>query len=78
MAMEAVIRELQDTMAVMAHVQARQAAALKDQAEWLEGQQARVKEHEQRLERHDRIMAEFDDKMNGLIAIVDGMIRGKQ
>jgi hypothetical protein len=82
MAMEAVIRELQDTMAVMAHIQARQAAALKDQAEWLEGQQTRMKEqdrrvgeHDRQMERHDRLMAEFDDKLNGLISIVKGGFR---
>src|SRR5436305_12095951 len=85
MDMEAVIRQLQDTMVVLAHVSERNAAGLKDHAEWLAGQQMRLKEHElwqekhnRSMEEHDRKMAEFDDKLNGLIAIVDGMIRGKQ
>jgi len=85
MDMEAVIRQLQETMVVMAYVQERNSAGLKDHAEWLAGQQMRLKEHEQWLAdhkqamaEHDRKMIEFDDKLNALIVIVDGMIRGKQ
>jgi hypothetical protein len=76
--MEAVIRELQDTMTVVANVQARQAAALKDMAEWLAGQDKRQLEHQRWLESHERAMAEFDEKLNALIPIVDSLIRGKQ
>ncbi len=104
--MEAVIRQLQDTMVVLAAVEERNSAGLKDHTEWLEGQQMRLKDHERfiiehertmaeherfiithertmaehalAMKEHDRRMAEFDDKLNGLIAIVDGMIRGKQ
>ena len=78
MDMEAVIRQLQDTMVVMAEIQRRQAAVLKDQAEWIAGQEMRTKEIERQEARHAQKMAEFDDKLNALIPIVDAMIRGKQ
>jgi len=85
MDMEAVIRQLQDTMVVLAAVEERNKEGLRDHAEWLAGQQMRLKDHEQRLKEHEqwqdehkRAMAEFDGKLNALITIVDGMIRGKQ
>jgi hypothetical protein len=83
--MEAVVRQLQDTMVVLAAVEERNKEGLKDHAEWLAGQQMRLKEHELRLKEHEkwkndheRAMAEFDEKLNALIVVVDGIIRGKQ
>jgi hypothetical protein len=85
MEIDAVIRQLRDTDAVVANVQSRQAAALEDKAEWQANQDKRQLEFERRVDEHDRwwvrhtqAMAEFDDKPNGVIAIVDDMIRGKQ
>ena len=76
--MTAVIRQLQDSMTVMAGIEARQAEALKGQAEWLEGHQKRLAEHDRFVAEHQHLMKEMDGKLNALIAIVDGMIRGKQ
>jgi hypothetical protein len=65
MDMEQAIKQLQDTVIVMAGLQARQAAALKDQSEWLE-------QHHKFVVKHERVMAEIEDKLNGLIGYVDG------
>jgi len=78
MDMQAAIKELQETAIVMSGIQARQAAALKDQAVWLEGHEKRMREHEERmqrikrnLERIDLNLAEATDKLNALINIID-------
>ena len=66
MDMEAVIRRLQDTMVVMAEVEQRTAAGLKEQTEWLAGQPRRRRQHEEWLANDRRAMAEFDRKMEAL------------
>jgi hypothetical protein len=65
MDMEQAIRELQDTVIVMAGIQARQAEVLKGQSQWLE-------QHQAFLARHQQVMAEIEDKLNGLNGYVDG------
>jgi len=70
MDMQAAIKELQETAIVMSGIQARQAEVLKVHGEWLE-------QNERWMTRHREAMAEFDDKLNGLIGIVDGLIRGR-
>ncbi len=76
--MQAAIKELQETAIVMSGIQARQAAALKDQAEWLEQHEKRMRRHEEWQEQHEKTMrhiemnlAEATDKLNALINIVD-------
>ncbi|HTS51159.1 MAG TPA: hypothetical protein VMH05_24600 [Bryobacteraceae bacterium] len=83
--MEGAIKQLQETAIVMAGLQARQAEVLKDHGEWLEQQQRAMARHEAWLEqqqraiaRHDVVMAEIDDKLNGLIAVVDDLVRHRK
>jgi len=52
----------------MAGIQARQAEVLKGHSQWLE-------ENDRAFARHREMMAEMDDKLNGVIAILDDMIR---
>ena len=66
--MQAAIKELQETAIVMSGIQARQAAALKDQAEWLDGHEKRLREHDELLKRIELNLAEATDKLNALIA----------
>jgi hypothetical protein len=89
MDMEAVIRQLQDTATVMAGIQARQAAALKEHSIWLEEHEKSMTEHRLRMERIEANLAdgaekmkhietnlvEATDKLNGLISFVDDMTR---
>jgi len=65
MDMEQVIKQLQDTATVMAGIQARQAEVLKGHSQWLE-------EHHTFIRRHQQVMAEIEDKLNGLIGYIDG------
>jgi len=56
--MQAAIKELQDTVIVMAHIEKRQSEVLKDLVEF--------------RSRTERNLAEITDKLNGLIGYVDG------
>jgi hypothetical protein len=56
--MQAAIKELQDAVIVMAHIEKRQSEVLKDLVEF------RI--------RTEQNMAEITDKLNGLIGYVDG------
>ena len=63
--MQAAIKELQDAVVVMAHIEKRQSEVLKDLAEFRilsEKNQARIETN----------LAEITDKFNGLIGYVDG------
>lgn len=80
--MQAVIKQLQATDIVMAGIQARQAEALKSHGEWLERNELwmtrhreAVAKHDEAVARHDLMMAEIEDKLNGLIAVVDDLVR---
>ena len=66
--MQDAIKSLQETATVMAGIQARQAVALKDSANWLE-------QHEKRLQRLETSSAEANEKLNALISIVDDLVR---
>ena len=78
MDMEGAIKQLQETAIVMAGLQARQAEVLKGHGEWLEQQQRAIARHEAWLTRHEVVMAEIDDKLNGLIAVVDDLVRHRK
>ena len=78
MDMQAAIKQLQETAIVMAGIQARQAEAIKDHAEWLQAHDramleldARMVRHERNLDRIELGLAEATDKLNALIDIVD-------
>jgi hypothetical protein len=72
MDMEQVLKQLQDTVTVMAGIQARQTEALKGQSEWLAVHNASIARHEAFIAKHEQTMAEIEDKLNGLIGYVDG------
>jgi hypothetical protein len=75
MDMEGAIKQLQETAIVVAGIQARQAEVLKGHSEWLEEQAQSMAKHERWLARHNEVMAEIDDKLNGLIGYVEGLRR---
>jgi hypothetical protein len=90
--MQAVIRQLQDTDIVMAGIRARQAEVLKSHGEWLEQNELwmtrhreAVAKHEVMMAKHDDVMAkhdltmiEIEDKLNGLIGVVDDLVRNRK
>ena len=78
MDMEGAIKQLQETAIVMAGIQARQAEVLKSHGEWLESQAEAWKRHEAWLARHEVVMSEIDDKLNGLIVVVDDLVRHRK
>ena len=60
--LEAARREMEDALVVMAHLESKAAA--------------RIKEHAQFISDHQTAMLEFDGKLNALIAIVGRMQGG--
>jgi hypothetical protein len=67
--MQAAIKELQDAMVVMAHIEKRQSEILKVHTE-------RLAESEEFRRRTDQNLAEITDKLNGLIGYVAGQHPG--
>ena len=67
--MRAAIKELQDTMVVMAHIEKTQSEHIRDLVEF------RVQSENFRL-RTEQNMAEITDKLNGLIGYVAGQRPG--
>jgi cell division septum initiation protein DivIVA len=64
------IRQLQDTVVVMAEIQRRQAAVQKLQAEGMEL-------HEKRMAYVDMRLAEITDQLDGLIGFMGGYFKGQ-
>jgi hypothetical protein len=83
MSMEAVIKDIQDTLTVMAELERRQSRMLRDHSERLvslEEQIAEDRRESAKLQREsaefqkrtDQNLAEITDKLNGLIGYVGG------
>jgi hypothetical protein len=66
MDMEAVIRQLQDTMVVISAAEQLTAAGLKEHAEWTADQPRRYRKHQQWVANHQRAMAKFDKTLKTL------------
>ena len=69
------LKELQETAIVMSGIQSRQAAVLKDHAEWLQA-------HDRAMARHDKEMAEarergreLDERIDKLVSATGEMLR---
>ena len=69
--LEAARKELEDSFIVMAHLETKAAARVREHAEFIAGQEAAMKLHTQK-------MNEFDDKLNALIDIVSRMQGGME
>jgi len=69
---DATIRQVQDTMTVMAGIQARQAEVLRGYGEWLEEHTIALRKSDERMNRLEIAIAGIGDKLNALIGVVDG------
>ena len=73
---EGAIKQLQDTLIVVAAIQERQAKVQRLQAEELDALRTMLIEglklHEEANRKFDEKMAEIEDKLNGLIGYMDG------
>jgi hypothetical protein len=70
--MQAAIKELQDTVIVMAHIEKRQSEVRKDLMEFRSRTERNLAEIPEFQSRTERNLAEITDKLNGLIGYVDG------
>jgi hypothetical protein len=51
---------------------------LKSHGEWLEQNELWMTKHREAVARHDLMMAEIEDKLNGLIGVVDDLVRNRK
>lgn len=74
MNMDAVIKEIQDTLTVMVEIERRQSSTLREHNERIMALEQQTAEHYLRSakyqERTDQNLAEITDKLNGLIGYV--------
>ena len=70
---EQAIKELQDNLIVIAEIERRQSAMLREHAEILHQQNLHQAELLEYRRRTDQNLAEITDKLNGLIGYVDGL-----
>jgi septal ring factor EnvC (AmiA/AmiB activator) len=66
-ALERARRELEDSLTVMAQLEARLSRVVRQQAEWLEQHDAEIVESKARLKHIEIGLAEASDKLNALI-----------
>jgi len=67
--LEAARKEMEDALIVMAHLETRSSARIKEHAEF-------IARHEEFVAYHEQIIREIDDKLNALIAVVSKMQGG--
>ena len=72
MNLDAAVKELQDAMTVMAHLEKRQSEMLREHAEFISQHDQRLAEISAFQRRTDQNLAEITDKLNGLIGYIDG------
>jgi hypothetical protein len=70
---EEAIKDLQDTLVVMAEMERRQSVMLREHAEMLRNHAEMLRDTSEFRRRTDQNLAEITDKLNGLIGYVDGM-----
>jgi hypothetical protein len=75
--MEEAIKELQDAMVVMAHLEKRQPEILKQHARMIETHDAYLQELHEFRRRTDQNLAEITDKLNGLIGYVENLSKNR-
>jgi hypothetical protein len=68
--LEAARKEIEDTIVVMAHLESKAGARMKEHAELIAQHHALLASHAVFVAKHDIAMQEFDGKLNALIHII--------
>ena len=76
--LEAARKEMEDALVVMAHLESKSAARIKEHAEFVSEHEATLRSHSRFITSHAEAMSEFDDKLNALIEIVGRMQGGME
>jgi hypothetical protein len=81
--LEAARKDMEDTMIVMAHLESKAGARIKEHAEFIADHEDAMRRHDKAItsldaytEAHRISMQEFDEKLNALIEIVGRMQGG--
>lgn len=73
---QAILKDLRETLVVVAEIQRRQAEVQKLRAQEIDAMLVRMKEHEDRMARIEQSLEEAGDKLNGLIGYLDDRDHG--
>ncbi len=73
--LEAARKELEDSLVVMAHLEARQSQMIKGQAEYLIEHEARLKQAEQQAAEQRRLNIDVDKRIADLVSAIGLLIR---
>jgi hypothetical protein len=69
--------EMMDVLGLTVEGERRLATRMERSEEWRQEHEQLHQQHEQRMREIDATLLEIGEKLNGLIGIVDGFIRGK-
>lgn len=73
--MQQVLRDVQDTLAVVAAIQQRQAALLKDHAEWLAAHDQAILDHEREMREMREHGRQIDERLDRLVSAMGEWMR---
>ncbi len=76
--LEAARREIEDAFIVMAHLETKAAARVKEHAEFVAEHEALVLSHAAFVAKHDQAIQEMDEKLYALIDVVGRMQGGME
>ena len=72
--LEAARKEIEDSLVVMAHLEARQSKMLKEQAEYMEEHEARLKQAEQQAAEQRLLNVDTDKRIADLVSAIGVLI----
>jgi len=67
-------KEIDDALAVMGGLQARQ-GRVREHAEWLESHQRAMQKHQEWLQAHERAMEQLDERIGSLVSAIGEFLR---
>ena len=72
--LEAARKEIEDSLVVMAHLEARQTQMIKDQAEYLVAHEARLKQAERQSAEQRTLNADVDRRIADIVSAIGALI----
>jgi chromosome segregation ATPase len=72
--LEAARKEMEDTLVVMAHLEAKAAARIKEHAEFIADFEASLRSHDKRMAKQDERSVALDERVDKLVSSIGELI----
>jgi chromosome segregation ATPase len=72
--LEAARREMEDTMIVMAHLESKAAARIKEHADFIAYMEESARSHERRMKEQEEMSKELDRRISNLVSSIGELI----